>query len=495
MWLNGMAGTGKSTIARTIAREYHDQGRLGASFFFSRGGGDLGTSDKIITTLAAQLAAKSPIFKSYICNAISENSDIGNLGLYDQWERLILKPLSRLESGSFPLPLVFVIDALDECEGDDDIKLLLTLLAKAKSLKSVQLRVLITSRPETPIRLGFRAIDHASERANEEIMHHDLVLHDVPRAILDHDIRVLLKAQFEKIRQDLEHGEHLPTDWPGVNRIDLLVQKAGGLFIYVATVCRFVGQGGQFAERRLSLILQHDNTILPPEEKLNEIYTTILTHLVRGEHNEEETEELRKLFDQIVGSIVILFNTLSVTSLAGLLGIQQNDVSLTLTHLHSVLDVPESKGSVIRLLHPSFRDFLLNQRGRLSPHFSIDEKRAHYNLYMNCLRIMSNHLKRDICNLRVPGARAAELKRSEIDRHIPPHVQYACRHWIHHFKRSDVDSCDYGDIEKFLRKHILYWLEALALMGCMSDGAVMVNILDSMLAVSESVQPPSSAAK
>jgi pantothenate kinase-related protein Tda10 len=32
-WLNGMAGTGKSTIARTVAQTFHDQGRLGASFF------------------------------------------------------------------------------------------------------------------------------------------------------------------------------------------------------------------------------------------------------------------------------------------------------------------------------------------------------------------------------------------------------------------------------------------------------------------------------
>jgi hypothetical protein len=39
-WLNGFAGTGKSTIARTIARKYYDQNRLGGSFFFSRGGGD-----------------------------------------------------------------------------------------------------------------------------------------------------------------------------------------------------------------------------------------------------------------------------------------------------------------------------------------------------------------------------------------------------------------------------------------------------------------------
>ena len=41
-WLNGMAGTGKSTIARTAARAFENEGRLGASFFFSRGEGDLG---------------------------------------------------------------------------------------------------------------------------------------------------------------------------------------------------------------------------------------------------------------------------------------------------------------------------------------------------------------------------------------------------------------------------------------------------------------------
>lgn len=59
-WLSGMAGTGKSTIARTIARTYHDKGHLGASFFFSRGGGDLSNADILITTLARQLAISIP---------------------------------------------------------------------------------------------------------------------------------------------------------------------------------------------------------------------------------------------------------------------------------------------------------------------------------------------------------------------------------------------------------------------------------------------------
>jgi hypothetical protein len=45
-----MAGTGKSTIANTIAQNYFKQGRLAASFFFSRGGGDTGNASKLVTT-------------------------------------------------------------------------------------------------------------------------------------------------------------------------------------------------------------------------------------------------------------------------------------------------------------------------------------------------------------------------------------------------------------------------------------------------------------
>jgi hypothetical protein len=41
-WLCGMAGTGKSTISRTVAQSFHDKDQLGASFFFKRGEGDRG---------------------------------------------------------------------------------------------------------------------------------------------------------------------------------------------------------------------------------------------------------------------------------------------------------------------------------------------------------------------------------------------------------------------------------------------------------------------
>jgi NACHT domain len=190
-WLSGMAGTGKSTIARTVAHEYYEAEQLGASFFFSRGGGDTSHADKFFTSVAVQLAKRSPSLKRYICDAIAQHNDIASQTLHDQWSQLILRPLSRLEGNMHQPPLIIVVDALDECEGDDDIRGILELLASAESLQSIQFRIFITSRPEIPIRLGFGAMP--------VILHHDLVLHD---------ISIFLKCRLGEIRD--EYG--LPAD-------------------------------------------------------------------------------------------------------------------------------------------------------------------------------------------------------------------------------------------------------------------------------------------
>jgi len=119
-WLNGLAGTGKSTIARTIARQSYEKGHLGASFFFSRGGGDVGTAEKFVTSIAQQLASHSSILREYICESLHQHQDIASQSLHDQWRQLILQPFSKLKHKSH-LPFVLVIDALDECDGNNNI--------------------------------------------------------------------------------------------------------------------------------------------------------------------------------------------------------------------------------------------------------------------------------------------------------------------------------------------------------------------------------------
>jgi hypothetical protein len=77
-WLNSLAGTGKSTIARTVARRYFDQKRLGASFFFSRGGGDISHTGKFFISFAVQLARNVLQIQQFISDAITEQNNIAN---------------------------------------------------------------------------------------------------------------------------------------------------------------------------------------------------------------------------------------------------------------------------------------------------------------------------------------------------------------------------------------------------------------------------------
>ena len=99
-WLNGMAGTGKSTIARTIACTLVKEKRLTANFFFSRGRGDLSHTGRLFSTIARQLAATSQTLKRYICEAIAEHENITQQSIRDQWTKLIYRPLLKRERQS-----------------------------------------------------------------------------------------------------------------------------------------------------------------------------------------------------------------------------------------------------------------------------------------------------------------------------------------------------------------------------------------------------------
>lgn len=92
-WLSGMAGTGKSTIARTVARSFKDDGILGASFFFKRGEGDRGSAAKFFPTIVKQLAVHIPQMIAGIQKAIEDDPAIPGKSLREQFNKLMLQPL------------------------------------------------------------------------------------------------------------------------------------------------------------------------------------------------------------------------------------------------------------------------------------------------------------------------------------------------------------------------------------------------------------------
>jgi hypothetical protein len=195
-----MAGTGKSTIARTVARQCADAGRLGASFFFSRGGGERETARKLVTTITVQLAARSAALRKHICDAVRAHAGITEQMLCDQWKQLVLQPLAQLGSAATSssaaadtlcAPLVVVIDALDECRDEREVELVLQLVSATSDLAAPQLLIFLTSRPEIPIRMGF------ADMPDDCFQH--LILHRVEESEVNRDIRVYLQHQLSRI--------------------------------------------------------------------------------------------------------------------------------------------------------------------------------------------------------------------------------------------------------------------------------------------------------
>ncbi|KAF4342142.1 heterokaryon incompatibility protein het-E-1 [Fusarium beomiforme] len=160
-WLNGMAGTGKSTISRRVAASAQKQDQLGATFFFKHGEGqtDRGNLTKFFTTIARNLAASQPAYTAQLVEAISEDSSIFGKTSQVQFKRLIIDPqLASANDIPHSSPIAIIIDALDECDNPRDIELLIDLLSQTAVIKKPKLRIFITSRPELPLRIGFSAL-------------------------------------------------------------------------------------------------------------------------------------------------------------------------------------------------------------------------------------------------------------------------------------------------------------------------------------------------
>ncbi|SCO92738.1 related to RSA4-WD-repeat protein required for maturation and efficient intra-nuclear transport [Fusarium oxysporum] len=459
-WLNGMAGTGKSTISRTVAQTRHDRGDLGASFFFKRGEIDRGSLAKFVSTLAHQLAWSTPGLAPLIKEAIDADSKIGHKGVDDQFKKLIREPLSEAAVvPSAPSLIVVVVDALDECEAtDDDIKLLLRLLSSVHSRGRLRIRVLVTSRPELPVRLGFSSIGNT---------HQDLILHKIPRSIIEHDIYVFLRHEFANIRNRFNRLAveelKLPVHWPGEANLEKLTRAAVPLFIFAATLCRFINDSCLGSpDKLLQSVLHHTSN--GHTSKLDMTYSPVLKQQVINRSGRER-RNIIKSFRLIVGTIITLASPLPVRALALLLDVHIDEVTTGLRMLHSVLEVPESLDSPVRLLHLSFRDYLVDPENRETVEFWVDEKLTHRKLAQHCLRVMRGALHENICCLSFPGIRRSTVGVRQLEQRIPPELQYAVMYWVYHQTKIDFEQDDSREVYYFMTIHFLHWVEALSLLG------------------------------
>jgi hypothetical protein len=449
-WLKGVAGCGKSTIAQTFASRSAAKGNLGASFFCSRDYPDRRNLHLIFLTLARDLAYWSADFKTALVPIIRANPNVQDDSLPVQLEKLLVRPFKQTR-----LSATIVVDALDECEDKEPVSEFLSALAlHVDNMPTV--RFFITGRPEDRIRSGFKL---PSLRTKE------LPLHDVDSATVDSDIKSFVAYRLDEIAT--RRGQSISGQWPSDQDITTVLKKTSGLFIIASVILRFIDSSFTSPQKRLRLIVDPpESTIYEGRSGIDVVYHQILS--ASFEHIDEDDDFFFDWLHPVVGSIVLALKPLTRTSLAAILEMTPEDIWMILTHLHSVLIVPESESEPIRILHKSFADFITDkQRCPDVKHF-IDAPSHHSVLGIRCLKLMNMRLMKNICNLpRYAMNDDVEDLPARRQLCIAAPLSYACSSWAKHLQLSsqagDNTSSIITVVNEFFTRHLLSWLEVLSI--------------------------------
>ena len=421
-WLNGLAGTGKSTVAQTLSEVVANIGILGASFFCSRDYLNRKELKNIFPTLAYQLACRYPAFRKQVLHVIKQDPSVIQSSLISQLKDLIVGPLSSAE-----ISCVIVVDALDECVDDQPASAILSVLGRfVNQLHSV--KFFITGRPEPRIRTGFRL-------PLLEPITQILLLHNVEPSSVDEDIRLFLREKLTAVakrRSDFD----LPDPWPCDEDLTALTKKSSGLFIFASTLARFIESEHHVPNEQLQLIVtSSDSTLHEGRAGIDPLYTQVLAHAFLGVEEARVFDNLRR----VLGVIVLAFNPLSRAQIAKIFTIDPSLIKATLRHLHSVLLIPEEDSKEIRIFHKSFPDFLQDSERCLDRRFYIFPPAHHVHMALGCLELLKNSkwnpcglpdfvMNRDIPNLQ-------EL----LEEKVGGALRYACAYWAMHVRSSSTD--------------------------------------------------------
>ncbi|PVF97668.1 hypothetical protein CPB86DRAFT_759852 [Serendipita vermifera] len=442
LWLNDVAGAGKSTVARQMSKEWKKDNRLAGSFFFSRDAEETRTSKLFFSTVAQQgLSHLGPAIQTALANGIRKLRDPISATLEEQCLEIFIRPLQELRSSA-----VLVFDALDECD-PEMIQRLFSILVPLVS-KLIHVKLFLTSRPETYLRELFQNFN--------------------PQ-------KLSLRTDVLSNTQDVEHyaRERLKRLSIEDDTILKLIEQSNGLFIWVSTVCDLLKS---LRGNRKPLI---DRLLSQSNPKMDSIYRIALDQSIGN----NPLKEVLEAYINVLKVIVAAYEPVSPRTIDTFLGI--TDSMEIVGDLRCVLEC-RSKDHAIRFLHPTFRDFLLDLD--VSGPYYLELESAHHLMGDRCLDIMHKELDYDTTN----NDRRPDLDVvSEDDlRRISRALRYSCNFWGSHITPEISNQPIFYDlsiqIESFFANNLLNWIYVVNLFDFNEKALSMLRKLSSANIVSSS---------
>ncbi|PVF91745.1 WD40 repeat-like protein [Serendipita vermifera] len=426
-WLCDIGGSGKSTVAYTMSQEWDEESDiLLGRFFFSRNARDTADTDVFCSTLARDLASKHPELSSTIADALRVDSLLTERDFTKQFNKLIVEPLLSVSQD-----IIFVLDAVDECKLESRKRMLRVILKEIDSLTS--LKILLTSRPESDI------MNLLQDKTIVRGMHFQMQgsknqsnLADIT-SYVNYHLTTLLSSKYK----------------------EQLITQSNGLFIWVSTA-RFelemaADNPAQF-ESALNTLLERG-----AGGDLRTLYLGILNRVLRGRYKD--------LICRVLSTLAILYEPVSITGLGRLMNANDEDLELVVKSMRSVFRVVDT----IEFLHPTFREYLNGIQGKGT---IFDAYISHSDLALSTLATLQEDLKRDICDIDVPGVPFRDNKDIEdLNERLSslwrqyPGLFYSSQYWALHVSQAIQNVSVIQRLGVFLETKVLNLVELLSLMN------------------------------
>ncbi|KAF8719239.1 WD domain, G-beta repeat, partial [Rhizoctonia solani] len=390
-WMNGMAGTGKTTIATTFSQRLEHNNLLVASFFCTRTSPECRDVNRIVPTIANQLARYSPSFQRGLCDSLGVDPRTRS-GITEEFELLLMGPLQEMDMAKIRSQVV-VIDGLDECEDREVIGEILEMTFRYAS--QLPIKFFVTSRPIPEIVRIMGAHPGSSTV---------MLLHDIETLLVSADIELCLR-------------EGLAYIFPPVSDavIKLLVEKSGVLFIYAAVLLRYVNRRRNGQDRSKSLL---ETPCSSWSEPVDLMYMGILQSA--SVDNEELWGRERDDIRMVIHMVVLAQEPIHAETIAILSNTNEHRrVEHALSLLLPIIRYSEST-RLASTLHMSLQEFVFDQK-RSGEYFCNVVEQIPV-LARRCFQVMEDQLRMNICDLPssfVPDDKVEDLQ-DRIEKNISP---------------------------------------------------------------------------
>lgn len=355
---------------------------------------------------------------------------------YRQFHELLL---AAKGSPNATLPIVVVIDALDESGNHEERAEILSILRKTHEQRQKDFRFLITSRFEQDIADALFRNPHIDMER----------MHDIDRQSTDADI-------YRMICELLPSVPSLDARYPNHRWRHMLVQKAEGIFQWAATACRVIQGSGKRRNHHTQF-----EALMSAGSQLYSLYLAVLDDIF----DSHDVNDMR-VFRAIIGAVLVAREPFTVDTLKRMYA--EEDCNFVITPLGSLLS-GTADGEPITPLHTSFRDFVIDSIHAGA--FSVDLTVSNQQMSLLTLRCMNRNLTFNMGNCR------SSYFASKMSSHLPAHVIYSCRFWADHINPENLDIDILQDLMTFFHSNFLYWLEVLSLTGSMNIAGPSLTIV------------------